>query len=316
MNPAPAKIAITRRSLLQSAAVSALPFMTGGAGRAEESKPGYIDAHVHVWTDDFAKYPLAEGFKADEIAPKTFTPEELFAECRPHGVNRIVLIQMSFYKLDNRYMLDAIRRHPDSFRGVAIIDEKAPNARDKMDELAKAGVTGFRLYANREAVESWLKSDEMDAMWRHAAKTRQAMCLLANPDALPAAHEMCKRHRETRVVVDHFARIGMDGEIRENDLKALTALAAFPEVYVKTSAFYALGKKAAPYTDLAPMIRRLRDEFGPQRLMWASDCPFQVADGHTYEPSISLIRDKLEFLTPEDKSWMLSRTAERVYWQA
>ena len=37
---------------------------------------------------------------------------------------------------------------------------------------------------------------------------------------------------------------------------------------------------SAPYTDLAPMIRELGDAYGAERLMWATDCPFQVMKGH------------------------------------
>lgn len=37
----------------------------------------YIDAHVHVWTDDFDKYPLAEGFGVEEMVPPTFFPEDI-----------------------------------------------------------------------------------------------------------------------------------------------------------------------------------------------------------------------------------------------
>ena len=139
------------------------------------------------------------------------------------------------------------------------------------------------------------------------------MCLLADPDALPAVATMCAKHPKTTVVIDHFARIGMKGEINEGDVDRLCRLADFPHVHVKTSAFYALGKKAAPYTDMGPLIHRLRDAYGANRLMWASDCPFQVEGGHTYADSIAVIRDRLDFLTAEDKSWMLRKTAEKVF---
>ena len=33
-----------------------------------------IDAHVHVWTDDVEKYPLADGFVRAE-QPPTFFPK-------------------------------------------------------------------------------------------------------------------------------------------------------------------------------------------------------------------------------------------------
>ena len=33
----------------------------------------FIDAHVHVWTDDFARYPLAPGYRVEDMKPPTFT---------------------------------------------------------------------------------------------------------------------------------------------------------------------------------------------------------------------------------------------------
>jgi predicted TIM-barrel fold metal-dependent hydrolase len=83
--------------------------------------------------------------------------------------------------------------------------------------------------------------------------------------------------------------------------------------HVKASAFYALGAKKPPYLDMGPLIRRVRDAFGPQRVMWASDCPFLVDPGHNYHDSIALIRDRLDFLTESDRAWMLRGTAEKVF---
>jgi len=60
----------------------------------------YIDAHVHVWTPDTGHYPLADGFKKDDMKPPSFTPKELFEHAKPHGVTRINLIQMSYYGFD------------------------------------------------------------------------------------------------------------------------------------------------------------------------------------------------------------------------
>jgi predicted TIM-barrel fold metal-dependent hydrolase len=153
----------------------------------------------------------------------------------------------------------------------------------------------------------------MRRMWSVGADEGLAMCLLANPDALPAVRRMVTQYPRTPVVIDHFARIGMKGGVNQVDLDRLRALSDFEHTHVKTSAFYALGQKQAPYTDLGPMIRQLRDSFGAERLMWATDCPYQVGDGHTYRDSIALIRDRLDFLTPEDTDWMLRGTAERVF---
>lgn len=283
------------------------------ATRGEAAIPGFIDAHVHVWTPDTAAYPVAEGFSKADLQPPSFTPEQLLAEAKPHGVDRIVLIQMSFYKTDNRYMIDSMARFPGVFSGVAIIDADAPDAAAQMKELKAQGVRGFRLYTDKAKAESWLESEGMKKMWATGADENLAMCLLANPDALPAVQKMCKAYPKTPVVIDHFARLGMKGPAPEADVENLLKLAEFPTVHVKTSAFYALGEKKAPYTDLGPLIRRLRDAYGANRLMWATDCPYQVGEGHTYGDSIALIKDRLDFLTDEDKAWMLRGTAEKVF---
>jgi predicted TIM-barrel fold metal-dependent hydrolase len=301
----------TRRRFLQST-LAATATLAAPRLHAAEAK-GFIDAHVHVWTPDTQAYPIAEGFTQSDLAPPSFTPEELFAHAKPNGVDRIVLIQMSFYKTDNHYMLDSMARFPGVFGGVAIIDHEAPDAVAQMKALKAKGVRGFRLYTDKKNAESWLQSDTMKKMWAAGADEGLAMCLLANPDALPAVHALCKAFPKTPVVIDHFARLGMKGPPAEADLENLVKLADFETVHVKTSAFYALGAKKAPYTDLAPMIRRLRDTYGANRLMWATDCPYQVGEGHTYADSITLIRDRLDFLSAEDKNWILRGTAEKVF---
>ncbi|HIG81270.1 MAG TPA: amidohydrolase, partial [Verrucomicrobiales bacterium] len=62
-----------------------------------------------------------------------------------------------------------------------------------------------------------------------------------------------------------------------------------------------------------PKIKRLFEAFGPRRLMWASDCPYQLGGENTYAASIALVRDRLDFVTAEDKEWLLRRTAEKVF---
>ncbi len=86
-------------------------------------------------------------------------------------------------------------------------------------------------------------------------------------------------------------------------------------MYVKVGAFYALGKKTPPYDDLAPLIRSTVQAFGANRSMWESDCHFQV-DVHRYVDSVALIRDRLDFLSKEDRDWLLRKTAEGLLFAA
>jgi len=315
-NPLPPRLG--RRELLRRGARAGLAGLAaGGVDMAAAAAPaGFIDAHVHVWTPDLDAFPLAEGARPQDMVPPSFTAEELLEVCRPLGVGRVVLIQMSFYRFDNRYMLECMRRHPGVFGGVAIVDHDAAGADAEVRRLAGLGVRGLRLYASREATAAWEASAAMRGLWTLCADAGLAVCLLADPDALPAIDRMCAAFPRTTVVIDHFARIGMGGVIDPAALDGLCGLARFPTVHVKTSAFYALGRKSPPYDDLEGMIRRLRDAFGAERLMWATDCPYQLAAGHGYEASLALVRDRCQFLTAEERANLLTGTAARLFFPA
>jgi predicted TIM-barrel fold metal-dependent hydrolase len=311
----------TRRRAIQLATAGTIAiatreqFMENGVWAAQ-STPGYIDAHSHIWTRDVQKYPLAKGKTVADLAPPSFTAEELIRVAKSENVDRVVLIAHNpYYDFDNAYLLDSAAKYPQIFRIVGALDDRQPQANASMHALLKQRVTGFRI-SPLVTGEKWLENPGMKLMWQTAADTRQAMCCLINPEHLPQVRKMCENFRETPVVIDHFARIGMNGEVRSEDLDQLCALARFDRVHVKISAYYALGKKQPPYHDLVPMIKRLHGEFGPERLMWASDSPYQLQGEHSYRASISLVRDHLNFLSEKDRDWLLFKTAEQVYFFA
>lgn len=278
----------------------------------------FIDAHVHVWTPDTIHYPLARGFRPEDMTPRSFTPDELFSHCRPCGVTRINLIQMSYYGTDNSYMLHMIGLHRGTLVGTAVIDPLAPAPERQMIELARQHVRAFRIRPpmSGQPVASWLRPEGFTRMFTAGAKHNLAMSCLIDPDALPELHRMCARYPDTPVIIDHLCRIGVDGNIRARDVDALCAMSAHRRVMVKVGAFYALGRKQAPYLDLASLIERVVRAFGPERCMWESDCPFQVADGHHYRDSIDLVRTRLDFLSATDRDWLLRRTAEEFFFSA
>jgi predicted TIM-barrel fold metal-dependent hydrolase len=150
-------------------------------------------------------------------------------------------------------------------------------------------------------------------MFAAGARNNQAMSCLIGPDALPELDRMCAAYPDTPVIIDHLCRIGADGVLRAEDIERLCGMAKHKKVFLKIGGFYALGKKQPPYTDLAPLIQKAITAFTPRRCMWESDSPFQVQGDHTYQASIDLVRQRLDFLTADDKEWLLRRTAEAVF---
>ncbi len=309
---------LSRREMLQTSAVAAAGAWTTSLAQADDQldavEKGWIDAHSHIWTRDVDRFPLAEGQTVADLAPPSFTAEELLEVAGKVNVSRVVLIQHHIYHgWDNSYLIWAAKEHPKKFRVVGMVDDTQPHPDQKMRELLPQRVTAFRITSGIRGAKDWLSGPGMTAMWKCAAETGQAICCLINPDDLPAVNAMCKKHPDTPVVIDHFARVGIDGTIRESDLKQLCALAKYPKTSLKISAYYALGKKQPPHLELVPMIRRVLDAYGCDRCMWASDSPYQIVAPNTYHDSIALIRDRLDFLSDSDRENLLRRTAERVY---
>jgi L-fuconolactonase len=305
---------LSRRSLIAAAGAAATGIAVGPVmAAADDAETPWIDAHSHIWTTDLAAYPLRDRQPVDVLKPRSFTETELLAVARPHGIGRVVLIQHHpYHGFDNSYLVDTWKKHPDLFRIVGQIDDTLPHVDATMKSMLKTGVTGFRI-GPREDRRDWLQGHGMQLMWKTGAETGQNMCCLVNPEDLAAVGQWCAKYPSTPVVIDHFARVGMSGEIREADVSALCGLAKHAKVRVKISAYYALGKKQPPHDELIPMIRRLFEAFGPDRLMWASDSPYQLTDPNSYGASVALVRDRLDFVSVEDRRRLLRSTAESTF---
>ena len=273
------------------------------------SRGGYVDAHSHIWTTDIKRFPLRKGVAVGDLKPRSFTAKDLIKLGLTENVKQHVLISHGpYHGYNNDYYTHAAAQHPGVFAVVGAIDPTLDRIPDRMRANRKLGITGYRIKPNNNA--NWLNADSMKTMWRTGAVERIAMCPLIDPKYIAGLGPMCEQFPDTTVVIDHCARIDTQ---HDTELDHLCALSKHPNVYVKVSAFYAFGAKQPPYLEQAPKIKRLYEAFGPERLMWASDCPYQLENGNTYAASIALVRDQLDFLTNDDKVSLLRRTAQKVF---
>jgi len=276
---------------------------------------GYIDAHVHVWTDDYDSYPFAEGHDPQKAVPRTFFADDILGHARPCGVDRVVLVQMSYYAADNRYMLQVMKDHPGVFGGIGIVDWSGPAPDAEMQKLAAEGVYGFRVYPRDAPVESWCDGPGFTRMFAAGAEHQLALCPIIRTDGLPALGRRCAEFPQTPVIIDHLCLIGASGTIEADEVDVLCSMAQHDNLMVKVSAFYALGAKTPPYHDLKDLIRRVVDAFGPARLMWASDAPYQVQNEHSYAASVALMEEGLDFLCAADRDLIMRSTAEGFFFR-
>src|SRR5262245_19357673 len=201
---------INRRTLLQSSALAAaaasLPQYCAAADERKINEM-FIDAHSHVWSPEVDKWPLAKGQTKADLKPPSFTPEELFKLAEPVGVGRVVLIQHSVYHLfDNRYLIGCAKLMPGRFSIVGMVDDTIPHPDTTMKDLLPHGVRGLRI-TPRIRGEKWLEGPGMEALWKAAAGTGQAMCGLMDAADLDNVAGMCGVFPCARVVINTFARM-------------------------------------------------------------------------------------------------------------
>jgi len=124
---------------------------------------GVVDSHLHVWDGTAAGLdagPMKIGYSAQATASV-----ELFIDYMDEaGVDRAVFVQPWFYHWDNRYMVSCLRRFPDRFRGVCVIDPRGKKAPAELRRWRDEGVTGIRLRPLRRGERPgrgpWLGADD------------------------------------------------------------------------------------------------------------------------------------------------------------
>ena len=320
-------VTLTRRDWLTSVAGAGVA-ATLPAAPSPAAKPnpetGIIDAHVHIWTSDTKKYPLADGFAEKDLWFPSFSAEETVQLGRAAGVTRFNLIQMTWYGLDHSYILDVIAKDRRHFVGTGIVpavtDVSLAGPEKMMVALSKGGVYAFRVRGKSTRPkfrdgERWMDHPGYDKMFVAGAKHNLALSFLMTPADLPEVGRMCTKYPETPVIIDHFCLIGRNKMFIEEEIEQLSKMARHRRVMLKIGAFYGLGKKTPPYLDMLPLIERVVDAFGPERCMWESDAPLQSKNGNTFEAAVAVIKDHADFLSKSDKQKLLVTTAENFFFK-
>ena len=270
-----------------------------------------IDPHLHVWSDDEARYPFPGG-----RPPEGGASVELLNETMANaGVDKAVIVQPKHYGFDNRYIADCLKRFPGKFAAVGLVDPTAPDAPGRLEELVVShGFGGMRLHLGRYGPPSVLAGPDQDPVWRKAEKLGACILMLGYAEEYAELEPIVSRFPEVNVVIDHLAAVPADEAPPYPLLNILLRFAQYPNVYVKVSNVRLRSKEPYPHRDTFPTIRKVYDAFGPERLTWGSDFPHVIRPGATgYVESLDLIRKEIDFLTEADLEWMLCKTSLKIW---
>jgi predicted TIM-barrel fold metal-dependent hydrolase len=266
-----------------------------------------VDSHVHVWKHD-PQFPWAPD--ATNLPERDAPAETLLELMRTNRVARTVIIQVIYYKWDNRYVAAVLKRYPRQFHGVARVNPEDPAAPDHLSKLTEeSGFRGVRLSPAGNATGDWIQGPLMPALWKRCQQLKVPMTVLAPITRIPDVQRLAEQFPDLTTVIDHMADSPLNQPAK---LEKLLALRRYPKVYVKISHSWSLSSQSYPYPDSQQQIKRLYESFGPKRLIAGTDWPL-VEKYCSYGQAIDLARKRISFLTAEDKKWICGLTAQQVW---
>jgi predicted TIM-barrel fold metal-dependent hydrolase len=255
-----------------------------------------VDSHAHVFERGL---PLTSQRRhAPDYDALT---DDYLALMDAAGVSHGVLVQPSFLGTDNHYFLQAIARHPQRLRGVAMVDAATDIARLRM--LAAQGTVGVRVNLVGLDIPDF-STPQWQALLGHIRALDWHLEIHRDARDLPGLLDALLP-TGCRLVIDHLGR--PDAALGRHDpgFEHLLRSADSGRVWVKLSAAYrtALSPRAdaaARTPELAAQdassarqtVAALLLAFGAERLVWGSDWPHtQHQDFIDYRRSRALLND-------------------------
>jgi predicted TIM-barrel fold metal-dependent hydrolase len=266
---------LTRRSMMLASIATGV-IMNNKTVLAKAAQPatpvnfdvpaGACDCHTHIHGDP-AKFPF---FAGRVYTPELASPEEMSALHKALHIERVVIVTPSVYGPDNSATLFGIMARGATARGVAVIDDKTPEA--DLDAMNKRGFRGIRLNlatggVNDPSVGRPRFSAAVDRVkargWHVQLFTNLAM-ISAIKDLVAAS--------PVPVVFDHFggalAELGVD----QPGFADLLELVKSGKAYVKISGAYRASKLGPDYADAVPLAKALIAA-NADRIIWGTDWP-------------------------------------------
>lgn len=274
-----------------------------------------VDSHVHAVSGDVTKYPLSPhrvdvpGATVHWFREAPVPVEQLLSDLTRAAVARAVLVQAyAAYGTDNSYVADALPHSKELMAGVGVVDDQAPNALERTRYWIQArGLRGIRIVASAHRDGAPL-CDPL--VWREAAALQVPLCFLMTIEQAEQLERLAGESPRATVVIEHAAYASAALERGGSLPSALLRLGRLPNIYVKYSTmnFDALRMQSYLAFDF---VRRLADAFGAEHLLWGSNYP-----ATNDRPYARLLQEGLAaatLLNPEERSWVMGRTAQRVF---
>ena len=284
-----------------------------------------IDSHLHLFRAVSESYPrtvypgLAEG---DCDVPA----EKLIALMESAGVDKAIVVPLG---PEDHYLAEIIEQYPGQFAGVGVYDGSAPDQAKSLDDrIRKSNIQGIRIGevdANPEPPDDphqFSMFPLFEAMaernlrvWFYADSSQVQLLekvLDVLPELIVVFNHCGFMVSLTNLAIDQYRRPHFTAEIPPPTLDLLGRLADRPNTYIHFSGQYAFSHDPYPYADMLPVADFIYNNFGPNRMLWASDFPW-IVDQPGYAEQLALVDHLLPNLTQTERQQITGGTAASLF---
>lgn len=276
-----------------------------------------LDAHQHFWRYQAQDYPWIDERHA--ALRRDFLPADLKPLLDQHGIAGCVAVQARHSLDETDFLLGLAGQYPWISGVVGWLDLRGADLERSLErylqrDSAPGKLVGIRHQIQDESSPSLFMQDPVFARGLRLVQARGLTYDLLIRDAdLHAAADLCKRHDEHHLILDHLGKPDLAREDPIAWADRLAPLAALPHVSCKLSGLIteADWQQWRP-VELLPYLYLALELFGPQRLMFGSDWPVCQLAG-SYSEVHHLLETAISELSADEQAAIRGGTAIRLY---
>jgi L-fuconolactonase len=278
-----------------------------------------IDAQVHCWATDSEDFPWNTELSSrlppavrTQFMERPVTAPELIAMMNAVGVDGALLTSPTVYGIDHSYAFAAAAAYPGRFGVVAPLYPSTPDVESRVFGFRdQPYAVGIRLVVLQSWDDEPLTAGGFGRIFGAAEQAGLPVCV-STPTRIPELAEVARRHPELTIVLDHLLLNLKTDVLPLTRLPDVLALSRFHNIVVKCTGVPRFTEEPYPFDDLWPIINRLIDAFGVERLLWGSDVT-QHIHKHPYCELVDYIR-RTDRLNETDKELLLGQNLRRILW--
>jgi predicted TIM-barrel fold metal-dependent hydrolase len=224
------------------------------------------------------------------------------------GVDYAVIVHPEPCQDDHRYLEYCFDVGKSRFKGTCLFFSDQPESMAKMPDVVKRlPIVAARVHAYAPDRLPPFGKPALRELWKVAGAHGLAVQLHFEPRYAPGFEPLIKEFSDVKIIIDHLGR-PFQGTPDEHEV--VIRWSRFRNTVLKLSAIPL--PTTYPHRDIAPVIRRLAREFGPERMIYGGGFSAE-ATGKTYRAAIEAARSYISFLSAKDQAKVFGENAVHLF---